>query len=249
KVIMAGHSQGGGGVLSAQALAKTYGCDGELVGVIAFAPEWPTRMNSFDYVGEINAAPGDLTIATGITNNVVAAYREYAYFYNYVGAGDATDAFPSAQASAEATNLLAMGEVEFGGYLQGVDVHVVDEFDPLFRASLSACMGGTSGCNTREASYFAFLQQNIVTADPSGAKVLFVQGLLDQVMTPAQEGACNVAKLKTDGVTPQLCVDLTATHTSVTPRNINFAIGWAQALVAGSTLPTCSSLGMPACSP
>lgn len=249
KVVMAGHSQGGGGVLSAQALAKTYGCDGDLVAVIAFAPEWPTRMNSFQYVDELNAASSELTIETGITDNVVAAYREYAYFYNYVGMSDATDAFPSAQASTETTNLLAMGEVEFGGYLQGVDVHVVDEFDPTFRASLAACIAGTSGCNTREANYFAFLQQNIVTADPSGAKVLFVQGLLDEVMVPAQEGACNIDKLKADGVTPQVCTDLSATHTNVTPRNINFAITWAQALVAGNALPTCSSLGMPTCTP
>jgi pimeloyl-ACP methyl ester carboxylesterase len=249
KVIMAGHSQGGGGVLAAQALAKTYGCDGELVGVIAFAPEYPTRMNSFGYVDELNASASELTIETGITENVVAAYREYAYFSNYVSASDATDAFPAAQASAEATNLLAMGEVAFGGYLQATDLHVVNEFDPTFRASLSACIAGTSGCNAREASYFAFLQQNILTADPSGAKVLFVQGLTDIVMPPAQEGACNVAKLTADGVTPQLCTDATASHTNVTPRNINFAIGWAQALVAGNTLPTCSSSGMPACSP
>ncbi len=249
QVVMAGHSQGGGGVLAAQALAKTYGCDGELVAVIAFAPEYPTRMNSFGYVDELNASSSELTIQTGITDNVVAAYREYAYFSNYVSASDATDAFPSAQASTEATNLLAMGEVEFGGYLQGVDVHVVDEFDPTFRASLSACIAGTSGCNAREANYFAFLQQNILTADPTGAKVLFVQGLTDIVMPPAQEAACNIDKLKADGVTPQVCTDVTASHTNVTQRNINFAIGWAQALVAGNTLPTCSSLGMPTCTP
>ncbi len=249
KVIMAGHSQGGGGVLAAQALAKTYGCDGDLVGVIAFAPEYPTRMNSFSYVDELNASPSELTIETGITDNVVAAYREYAYFSNYVSASDATDAFPSGQASTEASDLLSLGEVEFGGYLQATDLHVVDEFDPTFRASLSACIAGTSGCNTREANYFAFLQQNILTADPTGAKVLFVQGLTDIVMPPAQEGACNVAKLAADGVTPQLCTDATASHTNVTPRNINFAISWAQAIVAGNTPPTCSSAGMPACTP
>jgi acetyl esterase/lipase len=249
QVIMAGHSQGGGGVLAAQALAKTYGCDGDLIAVIAFAPEYPTRMNSFAYVDELNASSSELTIETGITDNVVAAYREYAYFYNYVSASDATDAFPSAQASTEASNLLSMGEVEFGGYLQGTDFHVVDEFDPTFRASLSACIAGTSGCNAREASYFAFLQQNILTNDPTGAKVLFVQGLADIVMTPAQEGACNMAKLTADGLTPQLCTDTTATHTNVTQRNINFAIGWAQAVATGGALPTCSSSGMPACTP
>ncbi|MEO8875447.1 MAG: lipase family protein [Polyangiaceae bacterium] len=250
KVLMAGHSQGGGGALAAQALAKTYGCDGDLVGAIVFAPEYASRLASFGYVGEINAAAGDLTISTGITNNVVAAYREYAYFANYVGASHATDAFPAAQASTEASMLMSLAQVPFGGYLQGIDVHVVDQFDPSFRASLSACMSGaSSGCDAREAAYLKFLQQNILTADPSGAKVLFVQGLLDEVMTAPQEGACNIQKLKADGVTPQLCVDVQATHTNVTPRNIAFAIGWGQALLAGATLPSCSNLGMPACLP
>ena len=250
KVLMAGHSQGGGGVLSAQALAKTYGCDGDLIGAIVFAPEWASRLDSFGYVGEINAQPSDLTISTGITNNVVAAYREYAYFNNYVGAAHATDAFPAAQASTEASMLLSLAQVPFGGYLQGIDPHIVDQFDPTFRASLSACMSGAStGCDARESAYLSFLQQNILTADPTGAKVLFVQGLLDEVMTAPQEGACNVQKLKSDGLTPQLCVDYQATHTNVTPRNIDFAIGWAQALLGGTTLPTCSSFGMPTCVP
>lgn len=250
KVAMAGHSQGGGGILSAQALAKTYGLDGDLVAVAAFAPEWPSRLNSFGYVSMLKS-PDDLTISTGISNCVVAAYREYAYFSNYVPSSNGEDAFPSTQADTEASMMSSLDQTGFGGYLQGVDLHIGDMFDSTFRASLLACIaGGAAGCNAREAAYLTFLQQNILTADPTGAKVLYVQGLLDPVMTPAEEGACNVQKLQNDGVTPTVCVDATAVHTNVTPRNIAYGISWVQAVLSGNPVPACSSsASLPSCNP
>ncbi len=42
------------------ALAPSYGADGTLAGVIAFAPEWPTRLNSFGYVDQLEN-PTELT--------------------------------------------------------------------------------------------------------------------------------------------------------------------------------------------
>ena len=76
-ILAVGFSQGGGAVLSAQALAKSYGADGELVGAIVFAPEWPTRMNSFGFL-DLLENPDELTILTGISANVVAVMRSYA---------------------------------------------------------------------------------------------------------------------------------------------------------------------------
>ncbi|MGH7330054.1 MAG: lipase family protein, partial [Polyangiaceae bacterium] len=249
KVVMAGHSQGGGGALSAQALAKTYGLDGDLVAVAVFAPEWPTRLDSFGYVSMLQS-PNDLTITTGISNNVVAAYREYGYFSNYVTSSNGMDAFPSAQAAIEVSTMNALDEVGFGGYLHGVDLHLGDMFDSGFRTSLVSCIAGTSGCNAREAAYLSFLQQNILTADASGAKVLYVQGLAYIVMSPAQEGACNVLKLQNDGVTPTVCVDASGQHTDVTSRNISYGISWVQSVLSGATPPACSSSSaLPTCSP
>ncbi|HEX7663565.1 MAG TPA: lipase family protein, partial [Polyangiaceae bacterium] len=252
QVLMAGHSQGGGAVLASQALAKTYGNTpdfGTLVGAIVFAPEYPTRLNSFDYSNMIHK-PNDLTVTTGISNCVVGAYREYAYFSNYVAAATGTEAFPSTQASTEVSMMMSLGQTEFGAYLHGTDLHLGDLFDADFRTSLQACMDGTAGCAARESAYLSFLQQNILTADASGAKVLYVQGLLDEVMTPADEAACNVQKLKSDGVTPTVCVDAAAEHTKVTPRNIAYAIAWGQAILAGGTPPSCGAFNiLPPCNP
>jgi hypothetical protein len=252
QVIINGYSQGGGAALSAQALAGSYGCDGTLVGVVAFAPEWPTRMNSFDFVGMLQN-PSELTIETGVSFNVVEVMRTYAYFYNRVSPADADDGFPASQRSGFDSAIMSMAEVPLGGYLQATAAHVSDFIDPTLDTTLLDCItNGTTdpGCVDPGKSYYNFLSQNFVTADPSGAKVLYVQGLLDYVMPPQSEAACNVAKLIADGVTPQVCVDPTAQHTTVVGPNMDFVITWVEALLAGNTAPSCVTSGiLPPCIP
>ena len=251
KVLALGFSQGGGSVLSAQALASSYGADGTLVGVVAFAPEWPSRMNSFGYVDMLEH-PNELTIETGISDNVVEVMRTYAYFYNYVGATHADDGFPAASRAGIDQAVNNLDEVALGGYLQGTAMRVGDTIDPSLQSSLLACIqqgASSSGCVEPGASYFSFLQNNILTADAQGAPVLMVQGLADYVMPAASEAACNIQKLEADGVTPQVCVDALAQHQTVVSRNADFAIQWSQAILAGTQLPSCSGSGMPACTP
>jgi dienelactone hydrolase len=251
-VVAIGYSQGGGAVLSAQSLASTYGCDGNLVGVVAFAPEWPTRMNSFDFVGMLSN-PSQLTIETGVSFNVVEVMRTYSYFYNWVSPADADDGFPAANRSGFDSAIMSMAEVPLGGYLQATAAEVSGFIDPTLDTTLLDCIqkGATDpGCVDPGKSYYTFLSQNFVTADPSGAKVLFVQGLLDYVMPPDSEAACNVAKLIADGVTPEVCVDPTAQHTTVVGPNMDFVITWVNALLAGNAAPSCAKTGiLPPCVP
>ena len=98
-------------------------------------------------------------------------------------------------------------------------------------------------------SYYAYLARNILKADANGAPVLFVQGLLDEIMPAASEAACNIAKLESDGVTPRVCVDVTADHLSVVRQNVAYAAQWGEAILGGTSPPSCSALGMPACTP
>jgi dienelactone hydrolase len=248
-VLAVGWSQGGGAVLSAQALEKTYGAAGKLKGVIAFAPEWPTRDNSFGY-RDLLENPNDLTITKGVSFPTVAAMREYAYFSAYVGADHATDAFPAAKRAGVASAITSLCQTPFGGYLQGTFPKVGDQFDPAFHDALLACMNGTAGCVEPAKSYHDFMQKNVLTADATGAPILFIQGIADTIMPAASEAACNIDKLHADGVQPQVCTDLTAVHTNVVPRNIGFALSWGQAILEGSTLPACpQTAGMPPCTP
>jgi hypothetical protein len=113
-----------------------------------------------------------------------------------------------------------------------------------------ACIDGTAGCIEPAASFHAWMVANVVTADPAGARVLVVQGLGDQVMPAASEAACDVAKLRAEGVTPDICSDLFATHDTILEAKIEHAANWAEAVAFGNAAaPTCSSTFLPACSP
>ncbi len=251
EVLAVGYSQGGGAVLSAQAIASSYGAGDDLVGVIAFAPEWPTRLNSFDYLDMLRN-PDELTIQTGISDNVVAVMRTFGYFFNHAGAGHADDGFPAPARAGFDSAVTSLCQAPLGGWLQGNALHVKDFVDDELRTSLLACVDGgdqAAGCVEPGKSYHAYLESNLVTADPKGAKVLYVQGLSDYIMPAASEAACNVQKLLADGVTPQVCVDAAAQHQTVVDRNADFAIRWGLALLDGQPLPACSDLGMPPCLP
>ncbi len=137
KVAMNGYSQGGGAVLSAQALARTYGVDGELVAVAAFAPQWPTRLNSFGFV-DLLKQPDALTISFGITKPVVAVLRTYAHFAN--ATGDHGAGIPAATRSSISNSIDNLCLVAFGGALQGSALRVRDFFDDGLRTGLLACV-------------------------------------------------------------------------------------------------------------
>jgi pimeloyl-ACP methyl ester carboxylesterase len=245
KVAIFGHSQGGGAALSAQSLAGSYGCDGQLAAVAVFAPEWPSRLASLGLL-QILSQPAALTIGSGITKPVVAESLAYAHSKNggtvpYDQIAPATKAAGFADA-AEAQCLQA-----YGGYLQGAALHLGDLFDDQERTTLLACATGQP-CLPPGKELYDFLVQNIVSGDPAGAPILYVQGLLDTIMPPSEEAACNLQKLAADGVKPQVCTDTTGIHTNVVVNNIVFGMKWAEAVLAGQLPPTCSAAGMPPCS-
>ena len=258
KVVIDGHSQGAGAALATQALAKSMNLDGDLVAVVAFAPEYFSHMDSLGYVGALESvAPSNpLTIFTGVTKCTVAVMLEYAYFANHVTAGLPTAGFPPAKASGLGGAVTSQCTIALGGAVQFNAPHVSDWTDPTLRNELLDCIamgdaglgpeGGT--CTAQGQAFYQYLKQNILPPDPNGAAVLLVQGLQDIVMPPAEEAACNVAVLEAGGVTPQVCTDATASHTNVTQNNIAFGISWAQAVLAGTTLPPCAASALPACS-
>jgi predicted esterase len=247
QIVLFGYSQGGGAALSGQALAKDYGADGTIAAVVAIAPQWPTRMNSFGYVTMLED-PDGLTLSTGLSKSAIAVLREYAYFANRVRGASPGDGFPSANRDALDGAVTGLCLIPLGGYIQVFEPMLKDLIDDGLRTSLVACIKGEA-CEAPGADYYDFLTANVLHADPRGAPVLLVQGLADQIMLPAEEAACTIDKLKSEGVTPDVCTDPIATHTTVVARNVAHAIAWAQAKLAGTTPPSCSTEGMPACAP
>jgi hypothetical protein len=240
------------------------GMQGTLTGVIAFAPEYFSHMDSLSYMGALESAEATnpLTIKTGVTTCTVAVMMEYAYYANFVPSGPPTAGFPASDATKLGAAIESMCTVDLGGAVQAAAVHVADWTNATLRADLLACVahGGQDGgtidagadaapgvCTGVGQAYYDFLRQNILPPDPSGAPVLIVQGLADIVMPANQEAACDVVQLKAGGLTPQVCTDDPATHTNVAERNIGFAIEWAQAVLAGTSPPSCAESDLPPC--
>ncbi len=247
RVLLVGYSQGGGAVLAAQGLAKSYGAGGNVMGVVVFAAEYFARMNSVQLVTTLQN-PTNLTIMAGVTVPVVVATRDYAFSYNVLGVDSGGVTFPDGGAGIQGS-LMSLCQVPFGGYIQGVAPHLGDLFDDTFRTSLLACIQGAAGCTGVGAQYYQWLQNDLVAPDPQGAPVLYVQGLSDTIMPPAQEAACNIGQLTAAGVPVQVCTDQAATHTNVVARNVPFAVQWSESILAGATAPTCSGAGLPTCTP
>ena len=247
RVLLVGYSQGGGAVLAAQGLASEYGAGGTVAAAVVFAAEYFSRLDSFTYV-QMMRDPTELTIETGISKPVVAAMRDYAFGYNLLGASNANITFPEGLQGMTAA-ITTLCQTPFGGYLQGVAVHVGDIFDPTLTASFLACVDGTSGCSGTGSTLYDWMTNDLVAPDPAGAPVLYFQGLADIIMPANEEAACNVQLLQNAGVPVQVCIDPPAQHTDIPQRNVGMALQWSIAKLAGTALPTCSSSGMPACSP
>jgi pimeloyl-ACP methyl ester carboxylesterase len=250
RAAMIGHSQGGGAALSAQALAHTYAPDLQIGAVAVMAPEWETRINSFQYVSALRS-PTSLTIAFGITTSVVVEYEAYAWWENTVGAGQGGQVFPAAFSSGIVNAINSLCLVEFGGYLQGMEFHVSDWLDDTLRQGFLACVDNPTGasCTGNGQILYQKMAANVLTGDPAGAPVLYIQGSSDIVMPPAEEAACNVAKLEEDGVSVETCVVDGASHQSVVGQKIGFAISWVEAVLSGSARPVCTNGVLPACTP
>jgi hypothetical protein len=250
--LLSGYSQGGGAALSAQALARADGPDlGQLVATAVYAPEWPIRTNSFGYQ-DILEDPTQLTIATGLSRSSIAVMREYAFFENWVGAGHGVDALPAQFRDGASGAIQDLCLVELGGYVQGVMLHTGDLVDDTLRQGLVACIAGAGsagGCTGNAAAYYGAMVANVVPPDPQAGPTLIVQGLLDQIMAPANEAACIDQELVAAGVDASTCVVPFADHSNIMD---NHALGaaWAESIVDGGPRATCDqTFQLPACQP
>ncbi len=239
-VIVAGHSQGGGAALSAQAFDSLYG-DGDLLGAVAFAPGWPHDTTGLSLL---------LNLPWLIPFNSVTAPPPtlglWADAANFLGPGHEADYFDVAVRA-------AVDDAVRGHCIPGLLVLLpplgatfADVLDGSFLQTASACLAAGPGCGPPGDGYVQRAVDNIVSADPVGGAVLVLQGLED-VSATARNTACIVDKLFADGVVPQVCTLADAGHDDIVDRRVAFAADWAFALAAGEPLPGCDASNLPPC--
>jgi alpha-beta hydrolase superfamily lysophospholipase len=242
RVFMIGHSQGGGAVLAAQALERTYGAGGDLQDVVASAPGWPVTPSI-----SLFQAPW---LSTGYGS--LYALAVHAYFANYEGLERAGDGFNATRRDAILdilnTQCVYPGVGSASSLITTIPAvapTLGDLFDETFRAGVVSC--GTGGaCEGAAARFYAFLQANVLTVDPAGASITLLQGQSD-VVVPAATTACTVQKLMRDGMVPTVCVD-TSDHSTSVASNLAFLRSWFEARARGMSPPACRlPLVLPAC--
>lgn len=247
-VAAVGYSQGGGIVLGAQALEHAMTGKRTLKAVAAIAPEWPISTRSFGYE-DVLRNPDRITGLAGLSPPTVTVLRHYGFLINHLDESHGGDAFPASQASSIISSVESLCTVPLGGALGARQRYLRDLVDDTFRRQVLGCIDGTPACAGLGQQFHDWLVSDFVTADPQGARVLIAQGLGDQVMPAAGEAACDVAKLRAEGVEPDLCVDATATHDTVLERRIEDVVAWTEAVASGQApVLACGSQSLPACS-
>jgi predicted esterase len=248
--MLSGYSQGGGAVLSAQALlANDPPGAGTLIGTVAYAPEWPISLSSFDYLGLLDN-PTELTITAGLSYSSVMVLRQYAWFENHVGIGTGSQSVPTQFQNTIDGAVTGNCLVAFGAYVQVNMLHASDLINPTLSSGLQACIaaqGPADGCTGNALAYYNFLIANQITSVPNEGPVLIVQGSLDQIMPPADNASCIMNKLTSSGVNASACVFASASHTDIMNQHAT-GVSWAMAMLAGSAAPACpETTTLPTC--
>jgi hypothetical protein len=222
KVAMVGHSQGGHAVLSAHAFAKSYGLEGDLVGVGVYAPFW--------FVGRSwGAALSPLAGLTTKDNPGTIAYS-MDYFIGHAALYDGADkAYSMFQADKQETIRTLMTTkclIDRTDDIPSLGSKPSDFFDSAFANSIGGC-GVLKTCTDALASVWnpRFIADR-PSVDPQGPPIVYWHGGSDTSITPSR-AKCGIDKINKDltaaGATTSFtfCGDATAIHGSIMPTDPN----------------------------
>jgi pimeloyl-ACP methyl ester carboxylesterase len=239
---LVGHSQGGGSVFAAQALAKTYAPELPIAAVVGFAPGWYDRRAW----GQALAAANRGTSTSG--NNAFLAGLLAMYYFGhsavYDGVTHATDAFATGVRTQVKTAMDTQCINSIGTQIAGFAPTVGDLFDATFSASVEACVSGTGTCASPGMDWIMRMDADRPTLDATGAPVLIIQGLNDVIVLPAASG-CTYQRLKNENINVQACTDPNADHLTVPGADSAYALQFIESRLAGGSGKVDCTNGLP----
>jgi hypothetical protein len=234
KVVFAGHSQGGHAALSAQAYAKSYGMEGELIGVAVYAPLW---LSSYAWAAILSPAAGFTT-----ANDGYAVMYQLDYFYSH---GEMYDGSGGGVAMIQQDKRAAVQSFLMGQCSPiappGVDITTLgatpsDIFDSAFVSSVASCGIGLGGCNDATAMIWtARFKADRPAIDANSAPVLIYDGGMDANFPP-ERAQCMFDRINSDlaaasspTTTITACFDPDAQHFDIMRRDVDYANQWIRA--------------------
>jgi pimeloyl-ACP methyl ester carboxylesterase len=247
RVVLVGHSQGGGAALAAFALeADEYAVPYvDLEAVAAFAP----AISIESFTDGIRHAPM-VRLDTFHGQRAIFSMMLYADFANLYGEGSALDAFApglrdhvgSSIQSLCIDELIPALDEAASGYV--VPATLGDLIDLNFQMTATSCLDDVPGCPDAMQAFVDRYAENEVTFAP-GPPVLMLGGDADTV-TPLARQACVRDALEHDGVEPQVCLSAEVDHFEILGDRGPFAVEWVLAALAGEgagvgvELPACA---------
>jgi pimeloyl-ACP methyl ester carboxylesterase len=241
RVVLVGHSQGGHAILSAQALARSYGLAGQLSGVAAMAPFWaPGRtfgaIVSPEYMFNTADNPGELSSAI-----------EYFYTHAevYDGRGKGANLFkPEKRAALQGLVSTCAFPPDPSTDPGVLGLYPSDFFEPNFLEAVSLCgiVGGDACASGIGGTWETRFRADRPKLDRNGAPVLMWQGALDAVI-PTPFAKCAIDKIAADlpanggSAKFTLCGDADADHETLLPRNVAWVTRWIDARTLGAAEP------------
>lgn len=239
-IVMDGHSQGGGVVLSAQAFERTYGAGGELALVLAFAPGIQLDRDVTGY-----RFPRVSTSLGAGAPAAIASLAIYAWHANALGPARAGEGFGAAARDELVAAIDGQCVFELATSIPTLAPTFGDLVDETFRTGILSCADG-GACTGNAQGMWDFLGANAIAPDPAGARIYVYTGSADTLATP-RDVACIVDHLEAASVTPTVCVD-GSTHFDVVGNGSAHLLAYASAFVDGAPTPACPSAGtLPAC--
>ncbi len=240
EVVLTGHSQGGHVALSALSLAGSYGIDGKLSGVVAYAPWWMS--NYLFGVGIFLSA--SIEIKSSLFETSAGIWHYYSAGELADGQGHGVDIFaPAKQAAVK--SFFEDGCIGDTDPLKSMGTYLSELFDPDFvkavgapATSGTACPGDGSKVDELCKKWVPRLEAGRphLTGTAKDVPVLFMWGDKDTTISPGY-ATCGVDRLNADGAKLETCVLPGATHNTIVRQGAEHVNSWISARTLGSAEP------------
>jgi hypothetical protein len=240
KVFFLGHSQGSHAVLSAQAFARSYGMEGQLIGVVPMAVLWISDLTW-------GASLSSLAMLTTQHDAAAISYGMF-YFYGhgelYDGPGGGLTMFQAAKRNAVKAIMENNCEEDMTTVLPSLGSTTADIYDPAFISAMESCMVYQTGCGQEPAAtWVGRAIADRPPIDPDGAPIVAWHGAKDIDISPSR-AQCGFDKIRNDlarasqpTATFTICGDPEADHGGVIQRDVDWVTQWMAARATGQPDP------------
>jgi pimeloyl-ACP methyl ester carboxylesterase len=251
KVVLVGHSQGGGTALGAFALSPTYAPELTIAAVSVYSPLWlSARAN-----GAFLLKPGTYTLQTSAVPSVILWYM-YTHGELLDGPGHGVDVF-AANKRAIVKSFID-NDCWNASYpdLEDAGASANDFLDPAFIAAIKYPAAGLGGCMATDDPAACCANSNSpdvalctkwmkrfvsdwphITGAATSVPILSMYGGHDETITP-DVAACVFTRYKADGLNYKVCFDPAGGHSSIVSVRADYVNDWIAARTLGAPEPS-----------